>query len=58
MVSNISNLDLSQFSYLNLLNKPTIPDQYIHVRNLPNQGNLNRFTSEEDGLTLNLYWSQ
>ena len=48
------DLDLSQFSYLTLLNKPKVPDQYIHVRSLPNQGNLNRFTTEEDGLTLNL----
>ena len=46
------DLDLSQFSYLNIMNKQT--DKYVHVRSLPSQGNLNRFTSEEDGLTLNL----
>ena len=46
------DLDLSQFSYLNIMNKQT--DKYVHIRSLPSQGNLNRFTSEEGGLTLNL----
>ena len=48
------DIDLSQFSFLNLLNKPVLPDKLPHIRPLPNQGDINRLTVEEAGLTLSL----
>ena len=48
------DIDLSQFSFLNLLNKPVLSDKLPHIRPLPNQGDINRLTVEEAGLTLSL----
>ena len=51
---SFSDIDLSQFSYLTLLNQSSDPQVPPLIRSLPSQGNINRFTSQEDGLTLSL----